>query len=61
MNYFNEERWQDIPRVLIYDTLSVSDLVKYAKSKPGIDVHEQQAQKVRQIVSFTKSMSTEEE
>ena len=60
-NFFNDDQWKDVPRVLIDDTLAVSDLVKYAKSKPGVEVHEQQAQKVRQIISMTKTMTSEEE
>lgn len=60
-NFFNDQKWEDVPRVLIDDTLSVSDLVKYAKSKPGEKVHAQQAHKVRQIVSMTKTMNSEEE
>ena len=50
-----------LPISLLQDTLEQSDLVKFAKAKPGAAVHEAQLNKARKFVLETKNYALEEE
>jgi hypothetical protein len=61
MAYFQNEKWSHLPLSMLNETLLQSDMVKFAKSKPGDQAHERQLDHARQFVLITREMSTEEE
>lgn len=55
------QKFPGIPVALANDILSISDLVKYAKSDPGADVHAGQISKTEEFIRVTKDLLQEEE
>lgn len=51
----------EVPTALLQDILSMSDLVKYAKSDPGIEAHAAQINKCETFIQSTQHLIQEEE
>lgn len=62
IQYFNKnEALSFVPVTILQDVLTQSDMVKYAKSNPGIDALKSQLKKSKEFVFATKNFVLEEE
>lgn len=61
VSHLSRSQWEGISVPVVEEVLRQSDLVKYAKAKPGPEAHAKQMDLVRQWIFSTKNHMTEEE
>lgn len=59
--FFQHEKWSALPLALIQETLTLSDMVKFAKVQPGVERHRQQLSHVESIIITSNIVIQEEE
>ena len=61
LDWLKREKFSDDLTTKLRNTLQASDLVKFAKSKPGVDIHQNALNTAYEFIHATKKMVTEEE
>lgn len=61
LGWLKREKFSDSLTTKLRNTLQASDLVKFAKSKPGVDIHQNALDTAYEFIHATKKTITEEE
>ena len=61
LGWLQRENFSDALTTKLRNTLQASDLVKFAKSKPGVDIHQNALDTAYEFIDATKKILTEEE
>ncbi len=61
LGWLKREKFSDALTTKLRNTLQASDLVKFAKSKPGVDIHQNALDTAYEFIDATKKILTEEE
>lgn len=61
LGWLQREKFSDALTTKLRNTLQASDLVKFAKSKPGVDIHQNALDTAYEFIDATKKILTEEE